>query len=416
MKLSVCLVCLKTFDRHFLLSEEDGVSSSVPLLTRFIKFAENYLNLSSVTTQQLLLSGSDRKEAFCEKCELSVINPICQVYLDLLSAQLRLSIELEQLGKLLDNSKVTGSDKLRVLNINALSNQLGVRSLSQLEGFRTSLAQKCLLKRKQSLPDVLLFPQFVEDETGRMGNANGLAREATDNNSFDVKLNTMNSFERQTGEAVESGRAPIEKTVIKLETFPQDSDPELIFEIENAEEIDYSPSEPSELAVIPVAERAGTRVNGKYYNGYHCPKCSKVLRNEKWYQHHYRYFHLAISCNYCGKTFGNLKLLRVHFKRLHQNQGIYTCQLCSKDFETAMKLKVHKRKEHLRYSCPHCEATFKLKYIMEEHVAKIHNPGSYTCPNCPEDSKVFTNSKYLATHIRQKHFLLDSVQTQVYKL
>ncbi|CAL8149248.1 unnamed protein product [Orchesella dallaii] len=371
MKLRVCLVCLKTFDGLDLPSQQariHGVPSSVPLLKRFLKFAENYLELSSVTTQQLLLSGS-RKETFCEKCELSVINPICQVYLELLSTQLKLSSELEQLGNLLDNSKVTGSDKLRVLNINELSNQLGIRSLSQVEGFRTSLAQKCRLKRKQALPNIVLTSQCEEEQT-----VNNIIIEKCEL-SFDDDLKTVkvdplaldakagdgialdfeageqswSSIARENenddgeGEAI-FGTVPI--GIIKLETLHGDPNPEPEpFENENDEDIEDSSPSPSselrELEDIPVAEDAGIHYNKMYTIGRRCPKCRKVSKDEKGYHSHYRYFHLALSCNSCGKTFFGNKSLHIHFTSDHQKAGAaHRCQHCSKVYRTAFQLRL----------------------------------------------------------------------------
>jgi len=145
MKVCVCLVCLRTFDK-----KQDDLESSegVPLLTKFLKIVENYLQVSTVLTRRLLgISGGGEGEEyiFCEKCELAVVNPICQVYLELLSAQLRLSWELGQLGNLLENSQQSTSDKLRMMNLNALANQLGLDNVFDVEEFRKLLAQKCKL-------------------------------------------------------------------------------------------------------------------------------------------------------------------------------------------------------------------------------------------------------------------------------
>ncbi|CAL8149260.1 unnamed protein product [Orchesella dallaii] len=336
MKPSVCLVCLRTFDGDDLASEEGnaGAPFDVPLLTRFLKFAENYLNLSSVTTQQLLLSGSDRKEAFCEKC---------------------------------------------------------------------------LLKRKQALPDVLLSPLFEEAETVPMENdevsfqdnlehvyVEPSAREAIDMNSFDLKP---------------ANPGPI-GTVIQFKTFKQDSNPELIFENENDEEIEDLPSAEltiSSLAVFPVAEKAVLRINGvNYNNGRRCPRCSKVLRSEPQYHIHYRYHHLNIACNSCGKTFGNQKSWREHSNRCHKRQGVYRCEVCSKVFETAFRLTAHMRNVHDNknrpYPCTHCNAAFKYLCNLEQHIGAIHKPGNYKCPHCPQtESKTFTTDKYLRGHIRRVH-------------
>ncbi|CAL8149251.1 unnamed protein product [Orchesella dallaii] len=373
MELGVCLVCLKTFDGVDPASEEKdrihGTPSSVPLLTRFLKFTENYLNLSSPTTHQLLSSEGVRKEAFCERCEVSVINPICQVYLELLSAQLRLSSELENLGKLLDNSKVSGSDKSRVLNINTLSNQLDIRSLSQLEGFRTSLSQKCYLKRKHALPNVILTSRCDKEQTGIIEkdeshfhcNLKAVKVEtqnlqASDDNTLDLEPFRENviSLERnnEERETIRIDTVPMEP-VMKCETFYQDSNSdELIFENGNNGEIEESPPEQSELAAIPVAEHEVTRINGKLYNGRRCPKCSIVLKDESQYQIHYRYYHLPVPCNICGKTFSKQKSLRQHFRLCHQKRGIFTCQVCSKVFETAHRLKAHVHKAHTHNDRP----------------------------------------------------------------
>ncbi|CAL8149269.1 unnamed protein product [Orchesella dallaii] len=421
MKPSICLVCLKAFDCDDLASEEDGNEKGippcgVPLLTRFIKFAENYLDLSSVTTQQLLLSGSDRKEAFCEKCELSVINPICQVYLELLSAQLRLSSELEHLGKLLDDSKVSGSDKLRVLNINALSNQLGIRSLSQLQGFRNSLAKKCVLKRKQALPIVLLTSRDEENDAGAMINellAHDKMEKACTDPLTREPATVDNSLDLEQAVPTASGRTPI-GTVIKIETFHQDSNPELNFENENDEEVNNSPSprvqteQELESVPVPVAENAETRINGILYNGHRCPNCSKVLKDEQQYQKHYRYYHIPMSCEACGSKVCNKELLLTHIRRQHKNRGSFRCEVCSTVYNSAFRLRDHMKRIHIkadqRLNCPHCDLTFRLKPIMKQHINAVHKPGKFPCPHCPEsNSKVFTTTKYLSTHILQYH-------------
>jgi len=145
MKLRVCFVCLKTFDTNQNL-ESSGESKGAALLTKFVKFAVNYLQVSTSATQQLLGidGGGGGEEYFCEKCELAVVNPICQVYLELLSAQLRLSCELGQLGRILENTGHFNSE-LGVLKMKALANQLGMEDVAGVEQFRWLLTQKCKL-------------------------------------------------------------------------------------------------------------------------------------------------------------------------------------------------------------------------------------------------------------------------------
>ncbi|CAL8149227.1 unnamed protein product [Orchesella dallaii] len=434
MKANVCLVCLKTFDAGAASdlasgSEEDGIEGircGAPLFTKFLKFTENYLHLPSVFTHQLLLSGGE-KEVFCEKCELSVITPICQVYLQLLSANLRLSSELDQLGKLLDNSKVSGSDKLRILNINTLSNQLGIRSLSQLEGFRTSLAQKCRLKRKQALPNVLLTSRCDQDEIGFIENeelschenseaeqdwVDPLAIEAADDNSMDLESDWLSSNVTESDDGLLNKRIPIGTgPVIKLEPFRNDSNPEVIYENENDDQVMNSSPELIEIEMesIPIAEDVGRYINGIGHNGHRCPECSKVMKDEIQYHSHYRYNHQSLSCNICGKAFKGRKLLTTHFKRLHQQRGIYPCKLCSRTFETAFKVSDHvtrfHRNEQFRYHCPHpnCNVSYRQKQQLEHHMIVNHEPESHHCPYCLPGSKVFPIRRYLRRHISTVH-------------
>ncbi|ODM93327.1 hypothetical protein Ocin01_13357 [Orchesella cincta] len=151
---TVCLVCLKTVQSF------DGESLQVdttdtPILTKFLKFVENYLQISPTT--KIIPTGVD---TFCERCELAVVNPICQVYLELLSAQLRLSWELEQLGKLMKNAKCSTDKQSELENVQLLARQLGMDSVGQLEEFRNALARKCHVRRQEVLPDVVVGPRI----------------------------------------------------------------------------------------------------------------------------------------------------------------------------------------------------------------------------------------------------------------
>jgi len=162
MKVCVCLVCLRAIDGTHFDSETEGErekNEGVPLLTRFLKFVGNFLQVKPVTIGQLSqIKGGD---CFCEKCELAVVNPICQLYLDLLSTHLRLSWQVGQLGKLLETSESSTSDELRSLNLKALINQLGIENVAPLKEFRSLLAEKCKLNSVHVVLNVLLFTQFI---------------------------------------------------------------------------------------------------------------------------------------------------------------------------------------------------------------------------------------------------------------
>ncbi|CAL8149236.1 unnamed protein product [Orchesella dallaii] len=388
MKRNVCLVCLKTFVGPDLGSKEDGIPSSVPLLTRFFKFVENYLDLKSVTKEELLWSDAgETKEAFCEVCEVSVINPICQVYLELLSAQLRLSSQLEQLGNLLDDSKVADSDNLRDLKINALSNQLGISNPSLLEGIRISLGH---LKRKQALPNVVLssqdcreqidmmerdkpsFHQNMEEINVEVDPMDLLQMEA-DDNALDLEPNNASSIGRHSDEEEAIRMIPV-GSVIKIETLHDDGD---------TEELPSS----GVLGGIPPAIKTVMVVNGIITNGLLCPNCPEVLRDEKKYHGHYRYN--------------------------HQRAGIHPCQFCSKVCDTPYQLNKHvsyvHRREQDALRCPHCDASFKFNANLSQHIKAVHQPGEFTCPHC---TVVFSTKKYLRAHIRRRHPEMYSLEVE----
>jgi len=152
MKVRVCLVCLNAIDSSLLQETEndDGEEKSghvpVPLLTRFLKFVNNYLNVSTVASKQWFEFNDENAEeggSFCEKCELAVINPICQVYLELVSNQLRLSWELGKLGKFFESSHHSTSEQVKRMNMKLLANQLGVDNVTDVERFRSLLTEKC---------------------------------------------------------------------------------------------------------------------------------------------------------------------------------------------------------------------------------------------------------------------------------
>jgi len=159
MKVNYCLVCLKACNRRPGTDKErqesnpSSSSAGIPLLTRFLNFAQNYLDIDTAPFQKLLFSttGDDNVEergAFCSSCKLSVITPICEAYLQFLSAQLRLSWELGELGKVLDKSHHSMSHKLKVRNMNKLGNQLGINSVGELKEFRSVLQEKCKFSLK----------------------------------------------------------------------------------------------------------------------------------------------------------------------------------------------------------------------------------------------------------------------------
>ncbi|ODM93438.1 Protein suppressor of hairy wing [Orchesella cincta] len=367
MGVEVCLVCLKTFESG---QDELLESSGIPLFTKFLKFVQNYLQISPLTRM-----NKDREvnDVFCEKWELSVINPICQVYLELLSAQLRLSWEMEQLGKQLKSSQgsSSSSDKLRVDNISTLKERLGIENVKQLEEFRSLVAQKCQLKRKEVLPDLIVsrcsdvemdikrepIDEDVDDDDDSYHLDFDTERDSTtgllDLEGFTENPESENEIEIKIEPVV---HVPIsEKTVAQL---PQNS----TFKLSNPNQ----KGKPSRFVCS----------DGRKMVKVKCEKCDKVLLRSSFLPRHNRYHHDPINCSACEQSFQGKKHLDRHFYRHHHEVGSYHCKNCPKVFTTYDKLSVHRNKYH-------------------------NQPGSHPCPHCP--GKVYRTLKYLRKHTRTEH-------------
>jgi len=153
MELRVCFACLTTIESLANNTEEEK-KCGPSLLTRFLKFVQYYLQISPSTVAHTVENGD---QFFCEKCEVTAIQPICKIYLELISAQLRLSCELGQLGKLLENSQRSIIDKISLFHMQTLTNQLGMENVIDVEAFRTLLTQKCKLIQNFFSKSILCF-------------------------------------------------------------------------------------------------------------------------------------------------------------------------------------------------------------------------------------------------------------------
>ncbi|ODM86604.1 hypothetical protein Ocin01_20078, partial [Orchesella cincta] len=274
MNVSSCILCFKTIDEVNSTSEESG---EVPLLTKFLKFVQNYLQVDQLPSSEQLLGmcGGDGKELFCEKCELSVITPICQVYSQLLATQLRLSWELGQLEKLLVNSQ--SSTKL---------DSIGIINNKQLKNFRRSLTENCRLKRKEMMPQVVL-QRLTNLPTTRPALSQPVVKienelyEDHDNdddgdfNALDVdSSNSLHSqgFENATSSDGSNQGGDLEmdaeNTTVKIEIV-QDSQQFFAKSDDEDDEKDLDPN------CSPAVEKPKKRSSDSEQNQFHCPKCPK---------------------------------------------------------------------------------------------------------------------------------------------
>ncbi|CAL8149242.1 unnamed protein product [Orchesella dallaii] len=299
-----------------------------------------------------------------------------------------------------------------MLNMNALSNQLGIGSLPQLEGFRTSLAKKCRLKRKQALPNVLLTSQNSKEQNDTMETDDSSfylhpnleevevdpvapVEAAHDNQALDLESENVSSVGRQTGEeapiigGIPPPPIPAGSIVIRFEQFQPGS---------------TAAQGVREVGVIPVAKCVETYIDGDFYYGRQCPKCPKILKDQSLFETHYRWYHLTYKCNVCDKILSNKQAAKLHYDSNHLNVGTHPCKHCSRVYKTPFKLRKHNLVVHKNtlLACPQCDASFTRKVNLRQHIRALHEPGKFTCPHCPTPTE-FTTNKYLRYHIKKHH-------------
>lgn len=107
-----------------------------------------------------------------------------------------------------------------------------------------------------------------------------------------------------------------------------------------------------------------------------------------------------LKCTECNVTFSAFHTLKKH---MAEHFGTCICEVCGVHyFEERMlaaHMKSHQEPDTLSaFNCKHCAKSFKSKYNMKIHVARLHTKESaYLCVAC--DASFFSNT------LRQKHMV-----------
>ncbi|XP_063544125.1 zinc finger and SCAN domain-containing protein 12-like isoform X6 [Cydia strobilella] len=173
-------------------------------------------------------------------------------------------------------------------------------------------------------------------------------------------------------------------------------------------------------------------VNGEYQ----CTTCHQVYNTKVKLHNHVRYTHQGQDkrnkCSYCGekfscitaknshlvkehgvapkvakcsecdKTFGNDKILRMHYKSYHLKIKNFKCSDCTMEFSNSGGLKRHmvKHTGARDYKCEVCQKAFGRESTMRQHM-RIHiNDRRHKCEHC---AMAFIQKCSLKSHLYSKH-------------
>ena len=133
-----------------------------------------------------------------------------------------------------------------------------------------------------------------------------------------------------------------------------------------------------------------------------------------------------IMCPKCPMGFARKGNLINHLKYVHV-EAKYECEHCNAKFKTKVSLTQHILSMHTDekpFKCSECEMSFKTNGVKKAHLKRIHGIGDdpvikkrktedyrsfeRTCPHCNESLK---NLYYLHKHIKAVHWKLLSKST-----
>ncbi|ODM93323.1 Zinc finger protein-likePLAG1 [Orchesella cincta] len=337
----------------------------------------NSLKISDDIEVGLLLDkliAANSTTVFCTKCK-NVVSSICQLFHELLTVQLRLSIQLGELGDFLETSDVFQ------FHNKSLAEQLGVQnSTKDVKRLRKLLKTQCERKRNEGLPDVRI-KRLVKQ---RQWSEAAMENEATEE-TLDMEADPFDES-RQFG--AENGNSCLFQSDLSSESGSNsDSDSQA----SESGSSSSSPSEPPQKRLklgqeeypcgvcskaFPTSKQKRTHIfqchNKKRYR---CPECNIPIKSKVLKQHLVEYHKPQTHiCNYCRKTFKTGKYLMDHITLTHSNlllqhQNWPKCPSCHKTFE-----RKHKLSRHL----PKCSSTSNPEATLQKKPSDTELGESFT--------------------------------------
>ncbi|XP_039681050.1 zinc finger protein 724-like isoform X1 [Perca fluviatilis] len=134
-------------------------------------------------------------------------------------------------------------------------------------------------------------------------------------------------------------------------------------------------------------------------NNFDCTVCAMTCQSTEQLITHLKSFHNKTHfCDVCGKTFANIRRLRLH-EKIHTGIKEFVCQECGKTFYRKEHLIVHVRTHsgEKPYHCDICGKSFSQSQNLTIHKRSHSGERPYQCGLC---GKLFNTSSHLKTHMR----------------
>ncbi|CAL8121498.1 unnamed protein product [Orchesella dallaii] len=361
----------------------------------FWKFARDYLQFSTVgqdhdafiddehyigdRVSELLDGDGDVKikKSFCTDCA-KVINSICQLYLELLGVQLRLSWKLGELGKLFESCNVAVS-----------SSSSSLSSSKQLDQVREQLITKCAQKAQEYSPRIINSPDSAPDsvlpvpEIKTEPNADFMFYQPEE--IPDVKISEENDQDDDdgVGSGIEDSYHPSSDE--ELPQAEKDSDSDW-----SSGDNDYSKNSKQSSTKKRKKRRPNSQTIKK--NSKPVIKEEDAINKEEdsVSKDEASSTSAPWDCELCGPTTTSLTLhLSWHEKKIEKKE--HQCYFCYKTFALRQSLNRHVKVGHSKklskerqFRCPekNCSVqNFETVLQLNEHLAQTHSNGD-TIPLC----------------------------------
>ncbi|CAL8133319.1 unnamed protein product [Orchesella dallaii] len=404
-KPKVCFICLQQNEIHNLSSssskspnEEMGLKSgSGSLFSKLVSFVHNYLEVSSIETP-LFQGGRDNKEGdadfentgmnlthFCELCEKTVVQ-VCKLWKELLEVEMDLSIRLEELGKLVKESKSNNPSAVRDDEaIKLLADGINMDLETTIE-FRNDFLFKCL-EKSASISTQL--KKWGSSERQKIGEEAYIKEELESVSSEESEENLFYDVNVEVEDDDDDNYQ--EEKSCSSDTSSNAS-------------YSYVPSQPEECSAEMDIEQEDLTPPRR-----RSPRKAKPIRKTKTYISAGNL--LACEENECRLHFKNIQELNSHLST--HSSTIYNCPQCARGFLQPEMLELHKLLHTPavlgNFTCPHssCSLQFKSAKHMQFHYNTKHGAG-LGCFKCSKCKLNLASETLLKTHLKKHDKANDS--------